>query len=753
MSEKQRARLHRLADSINDTARMARTSLSLMLLVALYSVLTLVASTDQNLLLNGQVTLPQIGGGISVAQSYILAPLIFLYLHIQLLFLLSVLAGKISTFEGALKKEFPDALLPRLQNKVEVKREECWEWLSAFAFVQLFRQTPGARRVLNMVARTLVWFGIEAVPLVLLFVIDVSFVRYQSDWITRSHHCIFILDLVSIGIFNWFVLPRRDRRQWKSSHRSSALRLDRWRSVKGTVVILGRVWTLVGLIVSLCMALLLICYAHPPQFNPQSVEDDRKSIWRGDDREFWQAMREFRQAMREFRQAVWHRGENLLDAGPCRWWGFGCRYLDVRKKWLLGAQPQDLVDQISDESTSETGEDIRRFGLGSPDLAGRRFRFARFESAYLPGADLHQTELQGADLAEAELQEANLVGAELQGVKLVRAKLQGANLRGAELQGADLGLAELQGANLSSAKLYGAGLAGAELQGANLTRAALQGTYLAWAKLQGANLSYAELHGADLTGAELQGADLLGAKLHGADLTKTEFQGTNLAKAALQGSRGLPASWYLTWMPCVSFDLFDLSKYLEKFLSDEIKDAKLAWEDLTLQEHLKQSLSCRCPDREIFSVAKPKDTDMVFHTLKDQNSKDKNCPAVPNVNSEKDQNWPDAPDINSDDYWTAWAEWTADFACENEYTARSSLQRWSLLSLNERWEKFMSISPGPPFGQKIPECAKEKVREAILKASKGRECPGFYALTEDERKMFVDGQPAPGRAKPVCNLE
>ena len=58
MHEEQRARLHRLADSINDTARMTRTSLSLMLLVALYLGLTLVASTDENLLLNGQVTPP-----------------------------------------------------------------------------------------------------------------------------------------------------------------------------------------------------------------------------------------------------------------------------------------------------------------------------------------------------------------------------------------------------------------------------------------------------------------------------------------------------------------------------------------------------------------------------------------------------------------------------------------------------------------------------------------------------------------------
>ena len=48
--EARHARLRSLADSINDTARMARNSLSLLLIVALYLFLTLISSTDENLL-------------------------------------------------------------------------------------------------------------------------------------------------------------------------------------------------------------------------------------------------------------------------------------------------------------------------------------------------------------------------------------------------------------------------------------------------------------------------------------------------------------------------------------------------------------------------------------------------------------------------------------------------------------------------------------------------------------------------------
>ena len=737
MHEERRARLHRLADSINDTARMARTSLSIMLLVALYLGLTLVASTDQNLLLDGQVTLPQMGAGISVAESYIFAPPIFLYLHIQLLFLLSVLARKILTFEAALKKEFPDALLPHPQNKTDAERRECWEWLSAFAFVQLFRRTPGGRPVLKMVARTLAWFGIEAAPLALLFLIAVSFVRYQSAGITWSHHCIFILDSVAIMIFNRFVFRRRNRIRgsasasvaapgnagvppafgmgqkpalsgridrlmhyriwWKHLRGLSAICLN-WRIiVRSAKVMPARLWTSVGGtgIVSLCMALLLVCAAHPPQFDPQKVENDRLNIWREDDKEF-------RQTIREFCRAVWRRGENPLDAGPCRWWGFGCRYLDVRKKWLLGTQPQDLLGQILDESTSETDEDIRRFHFGSPDLAGRRFRFARFGSTYLPSADLHQTELQGADLRLANL--------------------QGAYLRGAELQGAHLVRAELQGANLLNAKLYGADLAGAKLQGAYLRRAALQGARLASAKLQGANLSNARLHGADLTRAELRGVDLFEAKLQGADLTGAELEGTSLTRAELQGSKGRLASWYPTWMPDVKFNFSGpLEQYLKKLLSDEkIRKINLAWEkDTPLEKHLEQSLSSGSGP-VIFSDVKPGDTGTVFYKPKDKNWKGKNCFDVSGVHSD-------------DCYWDAWAEWTADFACENEYTARSSLQRWSL---PRDWDP-----PDTPFSldKDISDRARNKVREALFNARKEPKCAGLRDLSENEWQVFVDG--------------
>ena len=77
-----RERLKVLADSINDTARMARATLSLLLVVALYLGFTLLSSTDENLILNAEVAILQVGSGIALKQSYTFGPWVFLYLHL-----------------------------------------------------------------------------------------------------------------------------------------------------------------------------------------------------------------------------------------------------------------------------------------------------------------------------------------------------------------------------------------------------------------------------------------------------------------------------------------------------------------------------------------------------------------------------------------------------------------------------------------------------------------------------------------------
>ena len=512
--EKRHARLKTLADSINDSARMARGMLSLLLLVALYMGLTLVVSTDENLLVNGQVALPQTGVGISIVQSYIFAPPIFLYLHIQTLYLLSVLARKIQRYETALAREFPDATTQFGQKKIDTEREECWDWLSAFALVQLFRQNDG-----SLVPIMLSWLSTIVIPLLLLFTIDLSFVRYQSLEITLSHHIFLLLDLLFIELF-------RRRTLNPNLVAMPVLAVD-----------MAKVAWAFGIL----FIIIVIFNALPPRFELSAVKRDQKQIWQSDKSEDTKLNK-----------------ENLLDAGPCEWWGLACRHLDVRLKRLVKTRPEDVdyVDNL--------------------DLSGRNLRFAEFSSARLPYANFYMAKLQGADLSRAQLQGAVLFEAQLQDADLSRAQLQGADLSLAQLQGADLSLAQLQGADLFRAQL------------------------------QGADLSLAQLQGADLSLAQLQGADLSIAQLQGADLEYAELQGADLEYAQLQGSFGKPD--IPPEGPILMFETFfewdyqiTRSDYLDKLLTDLPAGIKLAWKkDATLKEHLQERivLEPKSPNRK-----------------------------------------------------------------------------------------------------------------------------------------------------------
>ena len=611
--EARHTRLRSLADSVNDTARTARNSLSLLLIVALYLGLTLVASTDENLLRNGQVVLPQVGVGLSVVQSYIFAPLIFLYLHAQLLFLLTVLAWKVRTFEVVLKEEFPDTAPPNIQEKVKAKREECRDWLSAFAFVQLFRLPSGVPHV----SKVLTWSGIEAVPLILLFVLDLSFIRYQSGLITWEHHAIFVIDLVFLAWFNWRVFGRGFLGLWTLKRMVKRLRRLKAsapeHSPRPERRILGRTMTAAWEALAFSVALLLIFAAHPPNFTPEAVKEDRESIW-GKNEGFW--------------GAVWNC-KNPLDAGPCKWWGLACRYLDVSNKRLVDAQGQDISGPKSDKLGDESFVTI--------DLAGRNLRFANFQHAQLWGTDLRNARLQGADLGKAQL------------------------------QGTDFRNAWLQGADLQSARLQGAYLRRAQLQDADLRNAQLQGTDLGNARLQCADLRRAQLQGADLRRAQLQDADLRNAQLQGTDLGNARLQGTDLRRARLQSGSGKSDPWHLVWAFGASYD---------------------------------------------FSGGKS------------------SCPKAPGTDEREDRKPGDPlPDNYSQPNWNAWAEWTAEFACEDKYTARSSLERWR--SRDGSLSRLMNED----FDE-----AQELVREALATARTTKteeECPGLHSISDDEWKRFV----------------
>ena len=203
-------------------------------------------------------------------------------------------------------------------------------------------------------------------------------------------------------------------------------------------------------------------------------------------------------------------------------------------------------DSNNDDPKGNLTEPGNRTDMSGASFSGADLRGSRLSYVQAARADFYNAKLQNAAFDHARLQNANFSSAQSQNADFSWALLNNANLMEAGLQNADFGFARLPRTTLFRAQLHGAILIGAQLQGANLKSAQLPGALLFEAQLQGADLSDAEMQGADLTEAQLQGADLnraqlLGAnfesaQLQGADLSVAGLEGANLAGAALQGA-------------------------------------------------------------------------------------------------------------------------------------------------------------------------------------------------------------------------
>ncbi len=245
--------------------------------------------------------------------------------------------------------------------------------------------------------------------------------------------------------------------------------------------------------------------------------------------------------------------------------------------------------------------DLRYANLSSADLRGASLAYANLEYANLFDADLTGADIRGADLANVKglapnaLYSANnwlqakfggeildslglppdhneriarhdLSGADLHGANLENVSLAGFNLSGTDLRGADLSGAILDSANLFLTDLRGA--KGISLDQIRKTRNwlfalydndlietlqlpenhnklaserdfrsyDLRGVDLEGVDLKGANLRKVDLTGAVLRDVNLRDADLYAVKLNNADLTGANFRGTILLDTDLRGA-------------------------------------------------------------------------------------------------------------------------------------------------------------------------------------------------------------------------
>ena len=194
----------KLLDSVNETGKIARTSLLFFLVVASYLLIIVVTTTNPMLLPEGSiiVTLPLMEVGVPVVVFYIVAPLIFLLLHINLLLRLSQLTETVSRWEknpGG-QKDDHGSTKPTKGCKANNNSKEQEDEDSPLVFPLDF-----ARLLLKGKPRWGLWVvvvtQIYILPIVVLLALQMSFLAYQSSGITFWHQLIVTADFVLLFLF------------------------------------------------------------------------------------------------------------------------------------------------------------------------------------------------------------------------------------------------------------------------------------------------------------------------------------------------------------------------------------------------------------------------------------------------------------------------------------------------------------------------------------------------------------------------
>lgn len=486
--------------------------------------LTLLSATDENLFRNSIVELPQINTGISLKQSFLFAPAIFFYLHAQSLFLMQVLKRKIARFEVALEHILSSAKI--------VDKAEYLDWLSAFSFVQLFRQDAK----ITHISRCFVWIGTNAVPLILLFLIDIAFLRYQSFEITLWHHFLFFADILVVSWFNRSVFLRRHRYKWKWL----PLRQLRRATFKRDVILfaLGPLDSLILIVnrgAAIIMMLVLIIYAQVPRYDSDAEVTSHRAnaLWGNIEKDLL--------------QALWDK-ENILDVVLCPRWSWSCRRLNGENLELIEqGSAEDILDIAAEFQEDKNRVYQMRYGI---DLSGRSLRYANLDNAWLPGAKLVEADLRGALLRSAQLHGANLIRAQVDGAYMYQTRLNRADLRETHLRKTVLKEAELNDVDFCEANLDEAYLDRAELDRTNFHRASLRKANLSVGSLKSANFHGADLGNSIVTIYEMECVNFHGANFANASVKMFSVEDSNFHVANLNEASE------------ISFDSVKCSKFL-----------------------------------------------------------------------------------------------------------------------------------------------------------------------------------------------
>jgi uncharacterized protein YjbI with pentapeptide repeats len=561
------------ADTLKEGAERTATATLGFLGIAAYLGVSVANTTDEQLLVNGNVNFPIVNAGLACRWFYVLAPLLLVALHINLLlddYFLGMRIGQLRAIKAR-----------------GIANYFSWNYIAVALGWKASPWYVFALRVKSFVIYT-------ATPLALLLWMEIRFLPYHSLFITRAQRLMIFADLAAI--FFCFVRPRHARRKNSGAGRqgyampyyvnaqapqplipAAASRPARLRTR------VERSWPIAFFVLISCLALWLsvVVIRVPDSCDP------------GND--------------------SWMSNKYFAAAGRLARW-IARPYLNVAGKTLAAegsASGRDL-----------SCADFRRATLAGFDFRGARLGYARFDHAMLGKAKFglnpatgNATEDSGGgeqrcaeagvdvgggtDLRHASFDDADLTGADLSFSRLDSASFRSGNLTAASFKGANANQADFTEATGAEVIFSGSCLRGATLLRTVLVRSWFTGTHAEVANFMGSRLVLSHFDGASLVGSdlrytwlhyvndiELDSVDLRGAQLGGVNLRRqppgpgAQLGGNVVRIEGAAPNLNLVDMRYVQFEPLNDKQLAEiqnalqhLDKAVQKDIADDIRDA------------------------------------------------------------------------------------------------------------------------------------------------------------------------------------
>src|SRR5262245_53640512 len=185
--------------SLREAVDRASWSASLAWLVLLgstaYLMLVLAGVSHRDLLLDADLTLPIVQAKVPLTRFFILAPILFVFVHLVVIGQMALLARKSLAFAEAIR------LLEVSDERSHPLRHE----LASFFLVQAIAG-PERSRVIGAFLHVLGWLSLVLVPVLCLLYLQMVFVPYHAVGITMLHRAGVVADLLVVGLIGVFLV-------------------------------------------------------------------------------------------------------------------------------------------------------------------------------------------------------------------------------------------------------------------------------------------------------------------------------------------------------------------------------------------------------------------------------------------------------------------------------------------------------------------------------------------------------------------